>query len=153
MQILNIYSVMVLLKIIASFAATQNLSMLPISGNSLILWVWGRSRKLPTPTENWKKADIFHSIAWQPGLWSVCWAQPFRCLHLEFSFWSKWHKDRGMPEMVTATQSGCLAAVVPTTSHSQTDPEARLGYVLSCPVYLGSCPFFTPGSLAFLLIL
>lgn len=55
MQILNVYSVIMLLKIIASFSATQDLSLLPISGNFVILWVWGRSRKLPPPTEAEKR--------------------------------------------------------------------------------------------------
>lgn len=141
----------------SSFPAPQHLRLLPVLGNSLIPWVLGSSRDLFPSTEAKRKqvCVCFHLIPWQPWLQSGC-------LHLELYIWSKWYKDRRMARDDHRHRIWCLAAASATSLwRPQHQPQVvtrrslgqSRGWLLSCPVYLGSCPFSTPGSLAFLLTL
>ena len=146
---------------VLSFLAAQHLSLLPVLGNSLILWVLGENQRPFSLYKAERKQGFFHSTRWQPGLQSVSGLS-----HLGASIWNfisgaSGTQTGGWPEMITATAFGCLAAAWAASlwrqrHQPQVITDIPLGHGLdwlSCPVYLGSCPFSTPGSLAFLLIL
>lgn len=140
----------------SSFPAPQHLRLLPVLGNSLIPWVLGSSRDLfPSTEAKRKQVCVFssHSLA----ALAPVWMPPPGTLYLEQVVQRqedgpRWSQAQ---DLVSGSSLGNepLAATAPATGGNQTFPGAEPGLTSQLPVYLGSCPFSTPGSLAFLLTL
>lgn len=140
----------------SSFPAPQHLRLLPVLGISLIPWVLGRSRGHFPSTEAKRKqvcVCVFISFPGSQGSSLDAGLRHLDASPRNFISGASGTKTGGWPEMITGTGFGVWQQQHQPQVVTRHSLGQSRGWLLSCPVYLGSCPFPTPGSLAFLLIL
>lgn len=113
----------------------------------------GKKQRPFSLNKSWKKRGIFQPTPWQPELWSIHWTQLFGVSIWDFQSGASGIKTGGKFETITASRFGSLVAASAVGLITRQFLGLDLDCVLSCLIYLHSCPLSTPDSSAFLLVL